>query len=220
MEISYAGKEMEFVAAHAGLSCIQGRFAWKGLSETQCLTEIGSNDTRGHCEIPDQETWNGWLERLNGVIIGRLPQILASVGPALTQRTATALEASRGYLTAFEFPCAVGKGNETVAKKMTDQHRSQVSSLMSKRVGWLDQPIFHFVAVCAICTFSPVIEPGIKFNYDDPTNDAALMWRIQTIADRLMAYPRPVTIVVPGESGGSYSVREPRFKVAEQFHSV
>jgi hypothetical protein len=81
--------------------------------------------------------------------------------------------------------------------------------VLSHEVGWLANPTYHYAAVLAvICLFSEV-EPNAKLHLQDPSEDTPLMWRVQIIADHLMAYPKQMTLVLPRDAGLGYSFRQP-----------
>src|ERR1044071_1382288 len=64
LEISHAGRQLDTVSATVGLSCIQGKFAWRGLATWRCITEIATDKERGQTEIKSPEDAKDWVAKL------------------------------------------------------------------------------------------------------------------------------------------------------------
>jgi hypothetical protein len=206
-EIKLAGRRFEAASADVGISCIRSRFSFRGLSERFCVLDVASNKERGQTELKTSREAELWLRHLIQVLPEKINDVRKQFAPAIYARTSEARSACQHYLRHIGFPCSAKDAIRNL--KASEEQAIEANLILSHEVGWLANQTFHYAAVLAILCLYKQVEPKVEFQFQDPRKDIPLMWRIQIIADRLMAHPKQMTLVFPGDSGLQYSFREP-----------
>jgi hypothetical protein len=217
VQIRLAGRRVQWAWADVGVSCVRGWFSWRGLADRFCVLDVASDRERGQSELATSRGSELWLNQLIQVLPSQMKRAREELAPVVAQRTSEARIASQRYLNAIGFPCSAETASKRLSVKASEAQSVEANLILSHQVGWLANPTFHYAAVLAICCLSPEVEPNVKYNFQDPSEDTPLMWRVQIIADHLMAYPKQMTLVLPRDAGLGYSFREPLVPPADVY---
>jgi hypothetical protein len=208
--IQVSGRKPKLVAsAGVGIACVRGRFSWRGLAERFCVLAVATNKARGQAELKTEDAWRAWLTRFNDLIPSQMLEAREKFVTLLEERTIHARNASQRYLRRLGFPCCVNTAKENLSAIASEEQVVEANLALSHQIGWLANPTYHFTAVLAVRCLSPEVEPNVTFNYEDPSEDTPLMWRVHLIVDHLMAYPKQMALIFSREAGLGYSLREP-----------
>lgn len=173
------------------------------------MTTIADDKKRGQTELHSAEQLERWLHHLSEALGTELGIVRSRLLPVLRARIGPTLTVCQNYLRLIGFPISAEDARNALSARVSEAELIETNLILSHEVGWLGEPAFHFVAVLAILHFRLQVEPDVPLDFQNPTDDTALMWRIRIVADRVMAFPSLQTLVFPAKEGTEYWTRVP-----------
>lgn len=184
--IGVAGRTGEAIFADLGASVLR---AWptKGLIETEPLRELDAQPDQRWSIIATDDHARRWESQLLDVVLARVGDAVANLGPPLLARTGTARDAVARYLG--RLPAA--SSAEEVRQALLDSCGSRERQIAARLRNWPGVLQFEGGEVAYDIATLLIARYGVELGDDqlreaDPLTSTELMWRIQILRDRVV----------------------------------
>jgi len=189
IRVEFSGKHQEAVYAYIGVSVTSNVFVGH-LIESQLLIELGQVKERGWTIIEDDQSAKTWECALAEIGVVRAKEFADAHSHRLLELTENARLAANRYLGHLD-------QNRPVSESLSDLRQRASTGIgdEAKRLAYWPgvvqvarmQELYELV-VLTILEYQQEVEPLLPpFYGQDPLMNTDLMWRIQLVADKLLA---------------------------------
>ena len=164
------------------------RVAGHGMLESRVLSDVAEDADRGWTMIRSATHAREWEHRFAEVGPKAVVQFSQEIAPELVRRTAAARRASTVYLRRIDSGRGLWRRIRELQERVGPECVLEAERMARSAMFWRGAEDHYEVACLGILAYEGEVEPAERsWRGEDPRTCPQLMWRIQFIADELIA---------------------------------